>query len=112
MGSPSHAVVMKRGPSLLQGMTTPTWQASVKGAQARLPADVQEGLAMLAHESPQTDGLLQEFRSLKVPMTQLLMASIRGGSSCSPQANSSLIFYMRRPGRSLMSREMPLLSKT
>jgi hypothetical protein len=35
MGSPSNAVVMKRGPSLLQGMTTPTWQASVKGAQAR-----------------------------------------------------------------------------
>jgi len=35
MGSPSHAVVMKRGPSLRQGMTTPTWQASVKGAQAR-----------------------------------------------------------------------------
>jgi hypothetical protein len=35
MGSPSNAVVMKRGPSLLQGMTTPMWQASVKGAQAR-----------------------------------------------------------------------------
>jgi hypothetical protein len=35
MGSPSNAVVMKRGPSLLQGMTTPTWQASVKGVQAR-----------------------------------------------------------------------------
>jgi hypothetical protein len=35
MGSPSHAVVMTRGPSGLQGMTTPTWQASVKGAQVR-----------------------------------------------------------------------------
>ena len=35
MGSPSNAVVMKRGPSLLQGLTTPMWQASVKGAQAR-----------------------------------------------------------------------------
>jgi hypothetical protein len=35
MGSPSHAVVLKRGPSLLQGMTIPTWQASVKGAHAR-----------------------------------------------------------------------------
>jgi hypothetical protein len=36
MGSPSNAVVIKRGPSLLQGMTTPTWQASVKGAQGAL----------------------------------------------------------------------------
>jgi hypothetical protein len=74
MGSPSNAVVMKRGPSLLQGMTTLTWQVSVKGAQARWLNSplvyVQEGLAMLAHDSPNTDGLFQEFRSPKVPMTQ------------------------------------------
>jgi hypothetical protein len=42
----------------------------VKGAQAQVPAGVQEGLAMRAHEIPHTDGLVQEFRSLKVPMTQ------------------------------------------
>jgi hypothetical protein len=36
MGSPtSHGVVMKRGPSLRQGMMTPTWQVRVTGAQAR-----------------------------------------------------------------------------
>jgi hypothetical protein len=70
MGSPSPAVVMKTGPSVLQGMTTPTWQVSVKGAQAQVPAGVQEGLAMRAHEIPHTDGLVQEFRSLKVAMTQ------------------------------------------
>jgi len=35
MGSPSRSVALKRGPSVRQGMTTPTWQASVKGAQAR-----------------------------------------------------------------------------
>jgi hypothetical protein len=36
---------------------------------------VQEGLAMLAYESPNTDGLFQEFRSPKVPMTREIMAS-------------------------------------
>jgi len=55
MGSPSHAVVMKRGPSLRQGMTTPTWQASVKGALAQLP-----------------DGLFQEFRSRKATMSLIV----------------------------------------
>jgi hypothetical protein len=35
MGLPRQAVVMKRGPSLRQGMTPPAWQASVTGAQAR-----------------------------------------------------------------------------
>ena len=39
------------------------------GALAQLPAGVQEGLAMLAHDSPNTDGLFQEFRSPKVSMT-------------------------------------------
>jgi hypothetical protein len=35
MGLPSQAVVMRRGPRVLQRMTTPTWQARVPGAQAR-----------------------------------------------------------------------------
>jgi hypothetical protein len=52
MGSPRNAVVMKRGPSLLQGMMTPTWQTSVKGALAQLPAGVQAGLVMRAHHGP------------------------------------------------------------
>ena len=36
------------------------------GALAQLPAGVQGGLAMLVHDGPKTDGLLQEFRSPKV----------------------------------------------
>jgi hypothetical protein len=46
------------------------------GALAQLPAGVQEGLAMLAHDSPNTDGLFQEFRSPKVPMSQDIVASL------------------------------------
>ena len=55
-------------PALRQGMTTPTWQASVTGAPARwrqLPTGVHEGLARLAHERPNMKCIFQEFRSPK-----------------------------------------------
>jgi hypothetical protein len=37
---------------------------------------VQEGLAMLAHDSPSIDGLFQEFRSPKVPLSQEVLAMV------------------------------------
>jgi hypothetical protein len=42
-------------------------------ALATLPAGGQEGLAMRVHDSPNTDGIFQEFRSPKMPMTRHLL---------------------------------------
>jgi hypothetical protein len=65
IGSPGHAVVMKRGPALRQGMPPHVAGAcdGGAGALAQLPAGVQEGSAMLAYNSLNIDGLLQEFWS-------------------------------------------------
>jgi hypothetical protein len=74
MSSPSNAVVIKRGTFFAAGHDDAYVAGECEGcagALAQLPAGVQEGLAMLAHDSPNTDGLFQEFRSPKVPMTRM-----------------------------------------